>query len=159
MVLAITANSSERVRYPGRILLPASLLSPPLAGARAFSAGVLAAAVRRFLLKRRRGSSGGSSDDSGDGERRRQRPCADVPPWMPAQVWTGAGVLVVDAYGGVHECAAGAGGTLAPAELERLRAAQLEARRRKAVERTRCEAWWRERGAPGDPDRLAGIDA
>ena len=92
-------------------------------------------------------------------ERRRQRPRADAPAWMPAQVWTGAGVLVVDAYGGVHECAAGAGGTLAPAELERLRAAQLEARQREAVERARREAWWRERGAPGDPDRLAGIDA
>ena len=53
----------------------------------------------------------------------------------------------------------GAGGTLAPAELERLRAAQLEARRREALERARREAWWRERGAPGGPDRLAGIDA
>ena len=60
----------------------------------------------------------------------------------------------------LHECTAGAGGTLSPAEIERLRAAQLEAPgRREAVERARCAAWWHERGAPGDPDRLAGIDA
>ena len=39
----------------------------------------------------------------------------------------------------LHECTAGAGGTLSPAEIERLRAAQLEAPgRREAVERARC---------------------
>ena len=76
---------------------------------------------------------------------------------MPAQQF--AFGIVVDAYGGVHECTAGADGTLAPAEVARLRAAQLDAQRRSAVERERGEAWWRERFAPGNPARLAGIDA
>ena len=78
---------------------------------------------------------------------------------MPTLGWTGAGAFVVDAYGGVHECTAGAGGTLSPAEIERLRAAALEAQRREAAELARCHAWWHERGVPGDPERLAGIDA
>ena len=83
---------------------------------------------------------------------------------MPAQQF--AFGIVVDAYGGVHECTAGADGTLAPAEVARLRAVQLDAQRRSAahvhvvsVERERGEAWWRERFAPGNPARLAGIDA
>ena len=50
-------------------------------------------------------------------------------------------------------------GTLAPAEVARLRAAQLDAQRRSAVEHERGDAWWRERFAPGNPARLAGIDA
>ena len=57
---------------------------------------------------------------------------------MPAQPFVFG--IVVDAYGGVHDCTAGADGTLPPAELERLRAAQLDAQRRPRVAYyERCE--------------------
>ena len=65
---------------------------------------------------------------------------------MPAQPFVFG--IVVDAYGGVHDRTAGADGTLPPAELERLRAAQLDAQRRPRVAYyERCEVWWRERDA------------
>ena len=67
--------------------------------------------------------------------------------------------IIADAYGGVHESPADAPGTLAPKEIRRLRAAQRKAQQRAAAERKRQVAWWREHGAPGDPGRLARIDA